>query len=105
MHELTLFSLTPFEVCATLRRNDARESLDQSSERQLLTHQCARGFSNTTIGSCAYTTRSRAVGTVHALWSNADIWYTSSRGEERRTVGEMESLDELRTGLPAIPGG
>ena len=26
-------------------------------------------------------------------------------GEERRTVGEMESLDGLKKGLPATPGG
>ena len=32
-------------------------------------------------------------------------WGGGGEGEERRTVGEMESVDGLRKGLPATLGG
>ena len=106
------------------RRNDAREpscvsrsirgardgrAMVQSESSGL--DRRARGFANITVGSCAYNTRGRAVGTVSMPGSNAAICHTScsrtviegpARARGRSLELDLVWSDRGRSGQEAV---
>ena len=71
----------------------------------------ARGFANITVGSCAYNTRGRAVGTVSMPGSNAAICHTScsrtviegpARARGRSLELDLVWSDRGRSGQEAV---